>query len=126
MAMTSAPSIEQQLTELARQRAAVLVRRDAEALDAMLMENFVYTNSSGRVLRKQDYIQVVISATWISQQLSGVSVRVFGNTAVLTGKVHDVADFDGFELNADFRTTQVYVQTEGGWMYAAGHTSSLV
>jgi hypothetical protein len=125
MAMTSAPSIEQQLTELARQRAAVLVRRDAEALDAMLMENFVYTNSSGRVLRKQDYIQVVIAATWISQQLSGVSVRVFGNTAVLTGKVHDVADFDGFELNADFRTTQVYVQTEGGWMYAAGHTSPL-
>jgi ketosteroid isomerase-like protein len=126
MATTASPSLTQQLTELARRRADVLVRRDAEALDDMLAPDFVYTNSSGRVLKKQDYIQVVISATWISQQLSDVSVRDFGSTAILTGKVHDVADFDGFELNSDFRTTQVYIQTEDGWKYAAGHTSSLV
>ena len=124
--MTSSPPIEKQLTDLARQRADALVRRDVAALDAMLAKDFVYTNSSGRVLRKEDYIQVVISATWVSQQLSDVSVRLFGTTAVLTGKVHDVADFDGFELNADFRTTQVYIQEGDGWIYAAGHTSSLV
>src|SRR5258708_1275087 len=100
MATIAAPSIEQHLIALARQRASALVRRDVTALDAMLAKDFVYTNSSGRVLKKEDYIQVVISATWVSQQLSDVSVRVFGTTAVLTGKVHDVADFDGFELNA--------------------------
>jgi len=42
----------------------------------------------------------------------------------LTGRIHDRARFGDHELDANFRTTFVFVKTPRGWRCVAGHTSS--
>ena len=93
----------------------------------MLAPDFVYTNANGAVMGKRAYLRAYVlnpSVVWRSQKLRNVRVRVSGDTAVLTAGVHDVARFGDHDLDANHRTTQVYVRRKGCWQYLAGHTSN--
>jgi ketosteroid isomerase-like protein len=127
--MSPAPTTEKVIVKLAQERATALICRDVDTLNFLLSPDFVYTNADGTVFKKRDYIQVYVldpSVRWRSQTLTNVRVHVSGNAAVLIAKVHDEAMFGDHALDADFRTTQVYVQREGHWQYCAGHTSNLI
>jgi ketosteroid isomerase-like protein len=121
--------IEQHVVQLAALRAAALVNRDSATIEGMLAADFVYTNSSGTVMTREQYLQTYVKSPdvfWHSQELAAVQVRVCDNVAVLTARVHDRATFaTGQVLDAHFRTTQVYLHVgHGDWKYLAGHTSS--
>lgn len=115
-----------QLVRLARERSDALVRRDAETLGRILADGFVYTNASGQVLDKATYLARYVHSPdvrWLAQDLEDVEVRVLGDTAVLTFRVHDRATFGAQTLDAHFRSTFVYVKTPAGWQCLAGHSS---
>lgn len=115
-----------ELVRLARARSEALVRRDARALDRILADEFVYTNASGLVLDKADYLARYVESPdvqWMSQDLEGVEVRLLGDTAVVTLRVHDRARFGEQMLDARFRSTFVFARTPGGWRCLAGHSS---
>jgi ketosteroid isomerase-like protein len=115
------------LLRLARARSEALVARDEAALAAILAEGFVYTNASGEVLDRAQYLDRYVRAPdvrWHAQALEDVEVRRFGDTAILTARVHDRASLGAQELDAWFRSTFVYVKTAGGWRCIAGHSSS--
>lgn len=97
-------------------------------MDSLLSPDFVYTNANGAVFRKHDYIQAYVldpSVSWRSQKMTNVRVQVSGGAAVLIAKVHNEAKFGDSNLDAEYRTTQVYVLRDGRWQYVAGHTSNL-
>lgn len=60
---------------------------------------------------------------WHAQELDEVDVALHGDTAILTGRVHDRATFGGEAFDAWFRTTFVYVRAGDRWRCVAGHTS---
>lgn len=110
---------------VAAERSAALVRKDVAALDRILAPEFVYTNASGEVLDKEEYLARYVrdpNVRWLSQELEDVEVRVAGNSAVVTCRVRDRAMFGGQSLDAVFRSTYVYVREEAGWRCMAGHT----
>ncbi len=125
----AAPNAEDdraELVRLARARSEALVRRDARALDRILADEFVYTNASGQVLDKADYLARYVDSPdvqWVAQDLEGVEVRLLGETAVVTFRVHDRARFGDQMLDAHFRSTLVFARTPGGWRCLAGHSS---
>lgn len=126
--MSLGPTTQHAIVELAQERASALVRRDGDALSKLLSPEFVYTNADGAVFKKHDYLQAYVfdpSVSWLGQDLTDVHVHASGDVAVLVAKVHDVAKFGDQDLDADFRTTQVYVRRHGEWQYLAGHTSNL-
>jgi len=113
---------------LAQERSAALVRRDVATIEALLSPEFVYTNAIGAVLGKRDYIKTYVldpTVIWRSQTMTDVRVSEIGDTAVLVASVHDLARFGERELDADFRTTQVYHYRGDRWQYVAGHTSRI-
>lgn len=115
-----------ELLRVARARSEALVRRDEPALDRILADDFVYTNASGEVLDKATYLSRYVrdpEVRWLAQDLDDVAIRVSGDTAVLTFRVHDRATFGAHALDARFRSTFVYVRTAGGWRCVAGHSS---
>jgi hypothetical protein len=118
---------EEEIVRQATARALALVRRDAGAMEALLSSDFVYTNSSGIVMGKREYIEAYVlapSVSWKRQNLTAEHVTIVGDTAIVVGRVRDEARFGDFTLDAEFRTTQVYRRTDGSWRYLAGHTSS--
>lgn len=119
---------ERRVIETAIRRAKALVARDSPAIERLLAPDFLYTNASGVVLTCEQYLQAYVrtrDVVWHSQEMEGVRVRVFGNVAVLTARLHDRATFNNELMDAHFRTTQVYLRGDDEeWKYVAGHTSS--
>lgn len=114
------------VTHVARARSSALVARDAAALTSILDERFVYTNASGERMDREGYLARYVRSpdvTWHDQELEDVEVALHGDTAILTGRVHDRATFAGQDLDAWFRTTFVYVRSGDRWRCVAGHTS---
>lgn len=116
-----------EIEALFAERAAALVRGDAAYFRRLLDPAFLYTNASGAVFGREDYVAFYLEsgrAKWRSQEWAELEVRVAGDVAVATALLRDRAAFDGAELDARFRTTQVFVRRDGAWRYLAGHTSA--
>lgn len=118
---------EEEVKDLLEARTAALVRGDISVLSRILADDFVYTNASGRVFDKEAYIAFYISSgrmRWHAQDLDDVRLGLYGAVAVMTCRIHDRATFDGQELDAHFRSTQVFVRRADGWRYVAGQTTA--
>jgi ketosteroid isomerase-like protein len=100
------------------------VKQDTAALERYLAADLQYAHAGGQTQNKEQYIAAVTKgpARYESFTFSDVTVRVYGNAAVLTGFV-DVKTVgrDSFRV----RTLQVYTEKDGQWQMAA-HQSTRI
>lgn len=125
--MADEAAVRAEIEALFAVRAAALVRADADYFRRLLEPAFVYTNASGAVFGREDYLAFYLEsgrARWRSQEWAELEVRLAGGVAVATALLRDRAAFDGVSLDAHFRTTQVFVRRDGEWRYLAGHSSA--
>lgn len=125
--MASEAAAREEIAALFAARADALVRGDADYFRAMLDEDFRYTNASGAVFDRDGYLEFYLEsgrARWQSQEWDELDVHLIGGVAVATCRLHDRATFDGAELDAYFRSTQVFVKRGGEWRYVAGQTTA--
>lgn len=120
-------SAKDEIIRLSLEQSAARVRRDVHTMETMLSDDFLYTNSLGKVVNKADYLRRMAdpAVVWKRQDLQVEDVRVVGDTAVLIGTVHDEAQFGTIMVNETYRTTRVYSRAADGWICVAGHTSSI-
>ncbi len=103
-----------QLEEESKQAA---IRRDVAFAETTLADNYVAIGPLGTVTSKEATIAARKNSQvrYDSIELSEVVVRVFGSTAVVTGR----ADVKGKDLGEDFsgpyRFTRVWVKRNGQW-----------
>ena len=99
---------------------------DIAAMDSLLAEDFIITVEDGRTFSKSGYIaengrptlHVVIS------EMSGLNVRMHGNTAVVTGAYHEKGISKGQPYEYHDRLTDVWMNINGRWQVIASHYSS--
>ena len=99
---------------------------DIAAMNSLLAEDFIITVEDGNTLSKSGYIadngrpdfHVEIS------DLSGLSVRMHGNTAVVTGAYHEKGISKGQPYEYHDRFTDVWMNINGRWQIIASHYSS--
>ncbi len=115
---------EQAVLQVAADRATALSTQDWAKLDTLLHPGFVYTNSQGARLTRDEYVDFVRTGPlrWRGQRFEDARVTVDGGTAVLTATVVDDVVVDGEPHLLRFATTQTYVFVDGAWSYLAGHT----
>lgn len=100
---------------------------DAETIDRILHENFALVRGNGTVLTRDDIIEEAESGRVqyeIQDEVPGTqTVRVWGDTAVVTAKLwlKGVDDGEPFDLKLWFSDT--YVRTPEGWRYAFAQVS---
>ncbi len=95
-------------------------------MDHLLTDRFVYTNASGLLVHKPDYLRFYVrnpELCWEGQDLDDVGVEVYGECAVLTARVHDVGTSGGERFDRFYRSTFVYVREGSPWRCAAGQTT---
>ena len=82
-------------------------------------------HARGEVLGYEDYIagNTRGDLRWRRQRLDDVTVRVAGDTAVLTAWVTDEVTRDGRELSFRLRLTEAWARGPEGWRCLAGHAS---
>ena len=111
------------ILEATRRRSAALVARGADALRALHHPGFRFTTPRGDVRDRDAYIagNTEGDLVWREQHLVEHDVVVAGDTAVLTGVVHDAFERAGEPGAHDMRITLVWVRHDGDWVVLAAH-----
>lgn len=115
------------MAALVSDRSGALVSGDSDRMREILAPDFTYTNASGEVCGRDEYIAAYVESdelVWLSQEPSALSVCVYGDAAVVTLEVHDRATWQGEPFEGHFRSTFVYVRQEVTWRCVAGQTTA--
>jgi hypothetical protein len=119
-----------ELVQLERDIGAANVRRDAEFFERVEADEFVFTDSGGGLTtRAEDVASVRKPANpdvkLLAYDVDDVQVRLYGDAAVLTGRVTTRQLVNGEERTGRSRFTDVFVRRDGRWQIVAGHSSRI-
>lgn len=103
------------------------LKPDVAGLDRLLADDWLLTHSDGRVQDKKDYLQELSSRARSNQAIENedVSVRHYGQTAVVTGTSVQAGTSNGVPWSGRFRYTRVWILREGRWQMVASHSSRI-
>src|SRR6478609_12017433 len=121
-------SVEEAIRKLDNERIQAQIHADATALDRIYAADFIGVGPSGTVRTKPQVILDFTSGDLKFQSITTdeVQVRVYGNTAVETGRSTMIGQDKNKVVPRDNRFTRVWVKLHGSWKLVANHYSLLV
>jgi ketosteroid isomerase-like protein len=110
-----------EILKIEEERNQAIVRGDGAALERLTAEDYSFITLRGELRTKQEIVQGFKSGSfhYESRQISDLIVRVYGNTAVVTGRSNQKGREDGKDYSGDYRFTRVYVKQDGRWLTVA-------
>jgi len=107
-----------------RYQAAVKIN-DAATMDSILADSFILVEGDGTVHNKAELIKEAESKriTYEHQDETEQTVRVWGDTAVVTAKLWGKGTADGKPFDWKLWFSDTYVRTPNGWRYVFGQAS---
>src|SRR3989442_3912616 len=108
-------SVEDQLKKIEKDRAAAVVKGDVATIEGQTSDDYVFINAYGQLSDKATTMNGIKTGNikLTSNELSDLKVRVYGNTAVVTGKANSKGSIGGRELKTPVMFTRVYVKKDG-------------
>jgi len=121
-------SVEQAIRQVDNERIQAQIHADAAALNRIYADDFIGVGPSGTVRTKPQVISDFTSGNLKFQSITtdDVQVRVYGNTAVETGRSTMNGQDKGKAVPRDNRFTRVWVKQQGRWRLVANHYSLLI
>ena len=121
-------SVEEVSRKLDNERIQAQIHADATALDRIYAADFIGVGPSGTVRTKPQVILDFTSGDLKFQSITtdDVQVRVYGNTAVETGRSTMNGQDKGKAVPRDNRFTRVWVKQQGHWQLVLNHYSPLI
>jgi ketosteroid isomerase-like protein len=103
------------------------LHNDGNWFRRMFAEDYVWYGPNGEVVRREEYIYDVASRNlvWDSVAVKDMLIRVYGNTAIATGRFFGKGRYKGTPLDERQRFTSVLVKQNGHWLIVAEHCSKL-
>jgi ketosteroid isomerase-like protein len=120
-----AASTEQAVQQQDQERIRAQIAADTIALRRIYADDFLGIGPTGVVRNKAEVIAdfTTHALTYQSITTAEVRVRVYGNTAVETGRSTMVGQDRGKDVPRENRFTRVWVMTDGRWQLVANHYS---
>ena len=100
---------------------AASVKRDPDALNELMADDFMHINFNGSVSTKSTIIPSLRANTGFGygeHRSDSVAVRLYGNVAVMTGILIRKGDVGRPQDDGVFRFTRVWIRTATGWKAA--------
>jgi hypothetical protein len=138
VALTAAPaysqgaatgsSVEEQIKKMERDRAAAVVKGDVAMLEGLTSDDYILINASGQVSDKATTMNNIKTGNikLTANEVSDLRVRMYGDTAVVTGKSTARGTVGGRELKGPVMFTRVYVKKDGKWKSVAFQQTPIV
>jgi len=126
MLMTaSTADIQKTVAALDTEYQAAVKNNDAAAMDRILADDFTLIAGSGKTFSKADLLADARSKRrrYEHQEDTDQTVRVWGDTAVVTAKIWIKGTEDGKPFDYALWFSDTYVRTPAGWKYALGQAS---
>src|SRR6266540_531479 len=126
--MGAASGVEEQIKKMERDRAAAVVKADVATLEGLISDDYTFINANGQVSNKAETIENIKTGKikLTANEVSDMNVRVYGDTAVVTGKSTAKGSINGIELKGPLMFTRVYVKKNGKWQSVAFQQTRIV
>ena len=113
--------VEDQIKKMEKDRAAAVVKGDVATLEKLTSDDYMFINAYGQLSDKATTMNGIKTGNikLTSNEVSDLKVRVYGNTAVVTGKANSKGTIGGRELTGPVMFTRVYVKNNGKWQSVA-------
>lgn len=112
------------VANLDREYQAAVKQNDAATMARILADDFVLVTGSGKTYTKADMLEDARRGDVYQQNdEESQTVRVWGNTAVVTAKVWEKFTSNGKSYDHKFWFSDTYVRTPAGWRYVFGQSS---
>ena len=107
----------QEITELEKRRAAAVVDRNVDFLDKITATDSVRISPMAELATKSQLLAELKSGsvTYSSIDVDELSVRIYGTTAVVTGRSAFEGQKDGKQFKNRCRFSRVWVKSGTGW-----------
>jgi hypothetical protein len=122
---------EAELRQLERDRLNAHDNNDVAAMERILAEDFFSAAPNGKIFDKKQAVALLKPGqardenVW--QYTEDTAVRIYGNTAILTGTYYQKQrQGDQEQTLVRARYTDTYVKRKGRWQIAASHVSPLL
>jgi ketosteroid isomerase-like protein len=116
-----AANVEEELKKLETDRAAAAVKGDVATLEKQTADDYTFINMYGQMSDKSQMVNAFKTGLTklTSNEPSDMKVRVYGNTAVITGKADVKGTLGGKDTNGQIMFTRVYLKKNGTWQSVA-------
>jgi len=107
---------------------AAIVRKQRDAIAANMAESFMQTGSDGRVASKAEFLEAITAAKLVIEPytVEEFRVRVYGDTALVTGRTDMHGSWDGKPFQSNYRFTDTYVrEADGKWRVVNVQTTEI-
>ncbi len=118
-------NVEREILSLEEARNQAVLHGDVTALDRMTSDDYTFITLRGELRTKSDILKGFASGSfhYDSRQISDLKVRVYGDTAIVTGRSVQKGMENGKDYSGDYRFTRVYVKEKGHWVTVALQTT---
>ena len=115
--VSSTNNAEQEVTQLTDQYIAALKGKDTAALERIWGDDLTFINPGGVVLTKAQRLADIQSGAnrFDSLEVSDRTVRVYGDTAVMTSLTTMKGQYGGQDASGQYRVTNVFARRGGAW-----------
>jgi ketosteroid isomerase-like protein len=112
---------EQLLRQIDREWNEAYPNRDIEALNRIIADDWKCIDGKGHVVYKQQLLARISSNPnpFASHEFDEFDLRMFGNVAIVTGRLTGKGRNDAGDFTLEQRFTRVYVRREGVWRAVA-------
>lgn len=123
----SSLSAEEQIKSIEEERNRAILSGDAATLDRMTADGYTFITLRGELRTKAEIVKGFQSGAfkYESRTISELKVKVYGDTAVVTGRSTQKGEENGKDYSGDYRFTRVYVREKGHWMTVALQTTPI-
>jgi ketosteroid isomerase-like protein len=117
--------VEQELLQLEREWIDAAVRRDTAKVGQILADEWEMVIAAGEVWTKETYLMLLKTGTLAleSGENTAMNVRVYGDTAVVTGRGIYKGKYKGVDFSSDERWIDVFVKKNGRWQFVASQST---
>jgi ketosteroid isomerase-like protein len=125
--VTSGPQVDAVIAYL-HAACAAYQRNDVAAIDSLVADGFILTDSHGAITTKADDLRGARDRAieFTAFRNEGMQVRLYGTTAVVTGRTIIAGKTrDGTALDIEVQFTDTVILLGGRWRIVASHVSRL-
>jgi ketosteroid isomerase-like protein len=118
---------EQELLKLMNDWMNAEVKADMAFLDRFIADDWVSTDPAGAVWTKAQFLAGLKSGEGevISFTLDNMKARIYGDAAVVTGRMTAKQRFQGKDISGQYQCTDMLIKKAGRWQCVATHISTI-
>ena len=118
---SSSDKIREEIRALETARNEAIVHGDAAALERMTSDDYTFITLRGELRTKAEIVKGFSTGAFKygSREISDLNIRVYEDTAVVTGRSSQNGTENGKDYSGDYRFTRVYVKQNGRWLTVA-------